>query len=200
MVVPLHLVPAVEKIQDTILICPTLISQYAAVGALSAGRAYCEERLRTLAEVRSMVLDELGSISEYCDVPRVEGAFYLLLRVRTRLDALSLVERLIREHGVALIPGTAFAGPGCKKDAHFAWRTARSKKRPWQQVSDVLSGYKGHCRRLRIMRVIGCQIDIAGRIRPSHRRVQRQLRHLNSTEPVAGAWWFLQRCFRPASV
>jgi aspartate/methionine/tyrosine aminotransferase len=110
MVAPLHLVSAVEKIQDTILICPPLISQYAAVGALSAGRVYCEERLRTLAEVRSMVLDELGSISEYCDVPRVEGAFYLLLRVRTRLDALSLVERLIREHGVALIPGTAF---GC---------------------------------------------------------------------------------------
>jgi len=110
MVVPFHLASAVEKIQDTILICPPLISQYAAVGALSAGRAYCEEHLRTLAEVRSMVLDELGSISEYCDVPRVEGAFYLLLRVRTRLDALTLVERLIREHGVALIPGTAF---GC---------------------------------------------------------------------------------------
>jgi aspartate/methionine/tyrosine aminotransferase len=110
MVVPSHLVAAVEKIQDTILICPPLISQFAAVGALSAGRAYCEERLRALAAVRSMVLDELSSISEYCEVPRVEGAFYLFLRVRTRLDPMSLVERLIREHGVALIPGTAF---GC---------------------------------------------------------------------------------------
>jgi aspartate/methionine/tyrosine aminotransferase len=124
MVVPLHLASAVEKIQDTILICPPLISQYAAVGALSAGRAYCEEHLQTLAEVRSMVLDELGSISEYCDVPRVEGAFYLLLRVRTRLDALTLVERLIREHGVALIPGTAFGCDALGCDAGCSLRLA----------------------------------------------------------------------------
>ena len=36
------------------------------------------------------------------------GAFYFLLRLHKPLDPLVLTERLIREHGVAVIPGTAF--------------------------------------------------------------------------------------------
>jgi aspartate/methionine/tyrosine aminotransferase len=32
-----------EKIQDTILICPPVISQYAANGALKAGKSYCSK-------------------------------------------------------------------------------------------------------------------------------------------------------------
>ena len=38
MVIPKHLLVEVKKIQDTILICPPVISQYAALGALSAGK------------------------------------------------------------------------------------------------------------------------------------------------------------------
>ena len=46
------------------------------------------------------------------------------------------------------------------------------------------------------MRVIGCQIDIAWEDKAeNHRRVQRQLRHLNSTEPVAGALVVLAEMF-----
>ena len=37
------------------------------------------------------------------------GAFYYLVRAHTRLDSMTLVERLIREHHVAAIPGSAFA-------------------------------------------------------------------------------------------
>jgi aspartate/methionine/tyrosine aminotransferase len=37
MVVPERLGDAIAKIQDTILICPPVVSQYAAVGALEAG-------------------------------------------------------------------------------------------------------------------------------------------------------------------
>ena len=45
MVIPEHLFEAVRKIQDTILICPPVISQFAAVGALKEGSAYCREQL-----------------------------------------------------------------------------------------------------------------------------------------------------------
>ncbi|TAF02535.1 MAG: pyridoxal phosphate-dependent aminotransferase, partial [Oscillatoriales cyanobacterium] len=38
MVIPQHLLVSVRKIQDTILICPPVISQYAALGALQVGR------------------------------------------------------------------------------------------------------------------------------------------------------------------
>jgi aspartate/methionine/tyrosine aminotransferase len=41
-------------------------------------------------------------------VPAADGAFYCLLRVQTAIDPMTLVERLVREHQVAVIPGTAF--------------------------------------------------------------------------------------------
>jgi aspartate/methionine/tyrosine aminotransferase len=47
-------------------------------------------------------------------VPDPRGAFYYFLRVHTKLDAMTLAERLIREHQVAVIPGSAFgAKDGC---------------------------------------------------------------------------------------
>jgi aspartate/methionine/tyrosine aminotransferase len=41
-------------------------------------------------------------------VPAAAGAFYCFLRVNTRLDSMALAERLIRDHKVAVIPGSAF--------------------------------------------------------------------------------------------
>lgn len=108
MVLPNHLLVSVKKIQDTILICAPVISQYAAVGALEAGAAFCREKLRAITEVREVVLSELDTVRHLCTVPRADGAFYFLLKVHTEREPMELVEKLIREHGVAVIPGTAF--------------------------------------------------------------------------------------------
>ena len=108
MVVPDTLAEAVNKIQDTLLICAPHVSQAAAVGALSAGRAYCAPHVRTLARVREHVLAALAGAADLCEAPSADGAFYCLLRVHTTLDAMTLAERLIREHKVATVPGTTF--------------------------------------------------------------------------------------------
>jgi aspartate/methionine/tyrosine aminotransferase len=108
MAVPANLLGSIKKIQDTILICPPVVSQYAALGALSAGRAYCAQRLAAIATVRKSVLDAAHSLQDLCTVPQAEGAFYVLLNLNTPMSAMVLVERLIREHGVAVIPGTTF--------------------------------------------------------------------------------------------
>jgi aspartate/methionine/tyrosine aminotransferase len=50
----------------------------------------------------------LSALAPLADVPAADGAFYCLLHVHTRLDPMALCERLIREHGVAVIPGAAF--------------------------------------------------------------------------------------------
>jgi aspartate/methionine/tyrosine aminotransferase len=114
MVVPVHLLEAVRKIQDTILICAPVISQFAAIGALQAGPAYCRGKIAELADVRRLALRELSALGERCDVPRADGAFYFLLRLRTDMHPMQVVERLVREHGVAAIPGTAFGqDEGC---------------------------------------------------------------------------------------
>lgn len=108
MVIPQHLLDPVKKIQDTILICPPVVSQYAALGALQAGRKYCEERLGAIAAAREIVLNSLQHLGGLCAISPAEGAFYVFLKVRTSMDAFALVERLIRERGVAVIPGSTF--------------------------------------------------------------------------------------------
>lgn len=113
MVFPARLEAAMRKIQDTILICSPVISQFAAVGALQAGRAYAQGHLATIAESRAIAQHALGDIPG-CVVPRADGAFYLLLRVATPLHPMAVAEKLIREHGVAVMPGNAFGlGTGC---------------------------------------------------------------------------------------
>ncbi len=114
MVIPAHLVPAIEKIQDTILICPAVIAQYAAVGALAAGRTYCQAQLATIQQVRQQVLTLLDPVRQFCTIPVATGAFYLLIKVNTSLDSMTVVEQLIREYGVAVIPGNTFGlSTGC---------------------------------------------------------------------------------------
>jgi len=48
------------------------------------------------------------------EIPPASGALYFLVRLRSRLKPLDYAARLIREHGVAAIPGDAFGlARGC---------------------------------------------------------------------------------------
>ena len=114
MVVPESLSDAVNKIQDTLLICPPAISQAGARAALEVGRDYPRAHLERLNGMRHAIFEALSDAGVPCDVAPVSGAFYYLVRVHSRLDSMTLVERLIREHRVAAIPGSAFADTsGC---------------------------------------------------------------------------------------
>jgi aspartate/methionine/tyrosine aminotransferase len=108
MVIPERLFEPVRKIQDTNLICPPVVSQWAAVGAMHVGRDYCRQKLQVTSKVRRIVLERLREIDDLVTVPRADGAFYLLLRVHATMDPMSLAQRLIEEQKVAVIPGTTF--------------------------------------------------------------------------------------------
>jgi aspartate/methionine/tyrosine aminotransferase len=111
MVIPDELSEAVNKIQDTLLICPPAVSQRAALAALRIGPAYPRAYLSGLDSMRRIIYEALSEPAVPCEVPSVEGAFYYLVRVHSTLDSMTLVERLIRQHRVAAIPGSAFADP-----------------------------------------------------------------------------------------
>jgi aspartate/methionine/tyrosine aminotransferase len=114
MVIPEALWDAVNKIQDTVIICPPLVSQHVAVAAMQVGRSYCSSQVGRLDAIRVMMAETLSQPGVPCDVPPALGAFYYFLRVHTSMDALTMTERLIREHRVAVIPGSAFgASEGC---------------------------------------------------------------------------------------
>jgi aspartate/methionine/tyrosine aminotransferase len=102
------------KVQDTILICPPRLIQQAALGALEAGADWCRARISTLTAHRRLVLDAL-------DQPGVpwrllgpaDGAFYGLLQLDSALSSDAAMERLIRDHRVALVSGSSFGLQGC---------------------------------------------------------------------------------------
>ena len=108
MVIPGHLEEPVKKVQDTNLICPPVLNQIAGTAALAEGRAWCEQRILSIAQVRNTVLEELSKLGERVEVPTPTGAFYALLRVHTGRRDMELVETLIRDFGVAVMPGSTF--------------------------------------------------------------------------------------------
>ena len=122
MVYPEALEAALRKIQDTIIICTPVISQHAALGALDVaaggGAPFVREKLRAMAAVRALVQRELASLAAdgLCTVPPAQGAFYFLLRANSSSPPLEIAGRLIREHRVAAIPGSAF---GLERGCHL---------------------------------------------------------------------------------
>jgi aspartate/methionine/tyrosine aminotransferase len=111
MVIPGHLADAVRKVQDTNLICPPIATQVAATAALAAGRAWVDAHTADFPAVRDLVAAELAALGDRVRVPPTGGALYALLRVnvrRTGQTDVGLVEALIRDHGVAVLPGGTF--------------------------------------------------------------------------------------------
>jgi len=145
MTIPASLEEAVRKIQDTNLICPTMIAQSAAVGALKVGASHCKAKLRGMAEVREVARKAFAEISSFCVAPVTDGAFYFFLRLDSPLAPLALVERLVKEHKVAAIPGTAFGiEKGCSLRVAFgALETATAAEGIGRLVRGLRSIVKG---------------------------------------------------------
>ncbi|WP_373479214.1 pyridoxal phosphate-dependent aminotransferase [Geminocystis sp.] len=108
MIIPKHLEMGVKKVQDTILICPPVISQYGALGALKTGISYCQKYLLEINKVREIMLNSLRQISDICQVSNSDGAFYFFLKINTDENSFDLTKKLIENYQVAVIPGTTF--------------------------------------------------------------------------------------------
>jgi aspartate/methionine/tyrosine aminotransferase len=144
MVIPDHLFGSVQEIQDTILICPPVISQYGALGALEAGPAYCQAKRVQIEANRETMLRELNRIPEECRVPPADGAFYFLIQVQTPLGAMAVTSRLVQDHGVAVIPGTAFGlTKGCALRVAYA---SLDEATAAEGIERLISGLKDVCR------------------------------------------------------
>ena len=108
MVLPEHLLELVKKIQDTILICAPVISQFAAWGALEAGESFWRPPIEELAATRQLVMKELEPLRRWATIAPAQGAFYFLVDLNRSDDPMTVVNHLVTRHRVAAIPGTAF--------------------------------------------------------------------------------------------
>ncbi len=108
MLIPKHLFKPVRKIQDTNVICPPVVSQYAAIECLKLGQGYCLEKRRGIEIARDHFRSQLATL-ESVTYPDLDGAFYAFLQLPDlAMDDMEIVEFLVRKYQVAVIPGVAF--------------------------------------------------------------------------------------------
>ncbi len=95
------------KVHDNLVTCPTAVSQYAALEALTGPQnevsRFCEE----FTKRRAIVIEELKK-SDKISLVAPEGAYYAFPKIMAEIDDYEFAVRLVKEAGVAVVPGSAF--------------------------------------------------------------------------------------------
>ena len=143
LVFPELLWDAVNKIQDTLLICAPVVSQHAAIAAVQVGAAYPRSHLPRLDAMRRLMLRAMTAPDVPCAVAASLGAFYYFVRVKSDLSPLAIVERLIRHHRVAVVPGDVFgATEGCHIRVSYG---ALDEATAAEGIGRLVAGLKSIC-------------------------------------------------------
>ncbi len=118
-----EIIKAMSKVQSQGTTCASAISQAAAEAALRAGLKGMEEMTAAFRRRRDLVQRNLNTI-DGLECPEIDGAFYAFPDASTaiarlykegRLDAptdVALCSLLLREQGVAAVPGSSFGAEG----------------------------------------------------------------------------------------
>lgn len=105
------LIKAMNKIHQYCIMCPSTISQYAAVEAIMNGDADCKLHRESFEGRRNFIVNGLNRIGLQCHLP--EGAFYVFPSIQsTGLTSDEFCEQLLNAEKVAVVPGTAFGQCG----------------------------------------------------------------------------------------
>ncbi len=110
-VYPAQLSEALNKVQDTNLICAPVASQLLALEALKLGQEWVQPKVQALARVRQDVHASLASLGDLIKFPQTAGAFYVLMKLPALglgTDPMAFNRYMAQQHLVATIPGFAF--------------------------------------------------------------------------------------------
>jgi aminotransferase len=112
---PRELIAVMLKIHQYAIMCAPRMGQVAALEALRSGRLTDYEDVRKMRESydrrRRLMVDGFRAMGLDCFEPR--GAFYIFPGIQpTGMTSEDFCNRLIREHKVACVPGTAFGACG----------------------------------------------------------------------------------------
>jgi len=101
------------KVQDTIAIAPSRVAQVAALGALRAGRSWVHEKVATLSTGRNAIMQAMEPVLN--PIMGGLGAMYVMgkLPAASRIqDDEEVARMLVRDFGIAVIPGSFCGFPG----------------------------------------------------------------------------------------
>ena len=110
-VFPADLLDAMNKVQDTNLICAPVVSQLLALDTLKYGRAWVKPKVEALAVVRKNVYERLEALGELVQFPKTQGAFYVLLKLpglAAGTERLAFNRVMAQKHKVVSVPGFTF--------------------------------------------------------------------------------------------
>ena len=110
-VFPSGLFDAMNKVQDTNLICAPMPSQLLALQALQLGRPWVEPKVKALSEVRQTVYKALAGLGDLVEFPQTQGAFYVLMKLpglKAGVEPIAFNQAMTENFKVASIPGFAF--------------------------------------------------------------------------------------------
>jgi aspartate/methionine/tyrosine aminotransferase len=130
-------VSAAQQVQDTVIVCAPQMSQQLALAALQEGEEYMQQGIAGLSHNRELIADALSPLgTRGHGWVGGEGAIYYWARLPERFGGEAaaaavataggggaaaaavaggdeaVVEWLIKEHGVCIIPGSACGVPG----------------------------------------------------------------------------------------
>ena len=114
MIAPTKIIHAVNKLQSHFTGNNCTFAQYGALAALNLEDTFLKERSKVF-EHRAQLAYEL--FSDFFDCQRPEGAFYLFCDIKKHLgkkhqNCEEFTRYLLKEAGVALVPGEAFGSSG----------------------------------------------------------------------------------------
>lgn len=108
-----NLIDQIFKIHDSIITCPTVTSQYAALAAIQGPKDAIETFREAFLIRRNIVIEEIKK-TEKLKLISPSGAYYAFPKILIDIDENDLILKLIKEAGVAVIPGSAFGKAGKK--------------------------------------------------------------------------------------
>lgn len=108
---PTELIDPIVKIHQYSMLCAPTVSQYALLGAYQL-KSHVASMVKEYDRRRRLLVKGLNDLKNVsCITPK--GAFYTFPNItKTGLSSEEFAERLLTEHGVAVVPGTAFGPSG----------------------------------------------------------------------------------------
>ncbi len=101
----------VFKIHDSLVTCPTVVSQYAALAALLGDQQIVETYRNEYLKRRQIAVDELSKTKKLHTI-LPQGGYYIFPKILKKVDDEKLAIDLIKKAKVATIPGSSFGKGG----------------------------------------------------------------------------------------
>ena len=127
-VVPNAMTPIVEKLAQNLFICPSTLSQKAALACFTPGAlAQSEENKNTLSVRANIVFNAISTMGLSIDA-YPDGAFYAYINIsNTELSAIEFCDKLLDTHRVALTPGNDFGEHNASQYVRLSFATEESR-------------------------------------------------------------------------